>query len=45
MKTEISQSFAAYYKFDYIREKGKEIVSDTIVPAYQIYQGAEAAWV
>lgn len=45
VKTEISQRFAAYYKLDFIREKGKEIVSDTIVPAYRIYQGAEAAQV
>ena len=43
VKTEISQRFDAYYKLDFIREKGKEIVSDTIVPAYRIYQGAEAA--
>ena len=28
-----------YYKLDFIREKGEEIVSDTIVPAFQIYQG------
>lgn len=41
VKTEISQRFAAYYKLDFIREKGKEIVSDTIVPAFRIYQGAE----
>ncbi|WP_071394640.1 coiled-coil domain-containing protein [Bacillus tuaregi] len=39
VKTEISQRFDAYYKLDFIREKGKEIVSDTIVPAYRIYQG------
>ncbi|WP_066308044.1 hypothetical protein [Bacillus sp. FJAT-29814] len=38
VKTEISQRFDAYYKLDFIREKGKEIVSDTIVPAYRIYQ-------
>ncbi|MCM3765555.1 hypothetical protein [Neobacillus niacini] len=38
VKTEISQRFEAYYKLDFIREKGKEIVSDTIVPAYRIYQ-------
>ncbi|OLS37213.1 hypothetical protein [Bacillus sp. MRMR6] len=43
VKTEISQRFAAYYKLDFIREKGKEIVSDTIVPAFRIYQGEEAA--
>ncbi|WP_045522213.1 hypothetical protein [Neobacillus niacini] len=42
VKTEISQRFDAYYKLDFIREKGKEIVSDTIVPAFRIYQGAEA---
>ncbi|MDR7076008.1 hypothetical protein J2Y03_001011 [Neobacillus niacini] len=42
VKTEISQRFEAYYKLDFIREKGKEIVSDTIVPAFRIYQGAEA---
>lgn len=41
VKTEISQRFEAYYKLDFIREKGKEIVSDTIVPAYRIYQGEE----
>ncbi|KAA9012109.1 coiled-coil domain-containing protein [Niallia endozanthoxylica] len=41
VKTEISQRFAAYYKLDFIREKGKEIVSDTIVPAFRIYQGEE----
>jgi hypothetical protein len=39
VKTEISQRFDAYYKLDFIREKGKEIVSDTIVPALRIYQG------
>ncbi|WP_428911691.1 hypothetical protein [Niallia sp. Krafla_26] len=39
VKTEISQRFEAYYKLDFIREKGKEIVSDTIVPAFRIYQG------
>ncbi|MEH7502537.1 hypothetical protein V7152_11020 [Neobacillus drentensis] len=39
VKTEISQRFDAYYKLDFIREKGKEIVSDTIVPAFRIYQG------
>ncbi|MEH7379072.1 hypothetical protein V7138_01120 [Bacillus sp. JJ1533] len=38
VKTEISQRFEAYYKLDFIREKGKEIVSDTIVPAFRIYQ-------
>ncbi|MEH7239064.1 hypothetical protein [Bacillus sp. JJ1562] len=38
VKTEISQRFDAYYKLDFIREKGKEIVSDTIVPAFRIYQ-------
>jgi hypothetical protein len=42
VKTEISQRFEAYYKLDFIREKGKEIVSDTIVPAFRIYQGEEA---
>jgi len=42
VKTEISQRFDAYYKLDFIREKGKEIVSDTIVPAFRIYQGDEA---
>ncbi|MDM5225991.1 hypothetical protein QUF73_07165 [Cytobacillus sp. NJ13] len=42
VKTEISQRFDAYYKLDFIREKGKEIVSDTIVPAFRIYQGEEA---
>jgi len=41
VKTEISQRFAAYYKLDFIREKGKEIVSDTLVPAFRIYQGEE----
>ncbi len=41
VKTEISQRFDSYYKLDFIREKGKEIVSDTIVPAFRIYQGAE----
>ncbi|MBT2737245.1 hypothetical protein [Bacillus sp. ISL-7] len=39
VKTEISQRFDSYYKLDFIREKGKEIVSDTIVPAFRIYQG------
>ena len=43
VKTEISQRFDAYYKLDFIREKGKEIVSDTVVPAFRIYQGEEAA--
>jgi hypothetical protein len=43
VKTEISQRFDAYYKLDFIREKGKEIVSDTIVPAFRIYQGEEVA--
>jgi hypothetical protein len=43
VKTEISQRFDAYYKLDFIREKGKEIVSDTIVPAFRIYQGADEA--
>ncbi|MFJ5713032.1 hypothetical protein [Neobacillus sp. NPDC093127] len=43
VKTEISQRFDAYYKLDFIREKGKEIVTDTIVPAFRIYQGAEEA--
>ncbi|WP_102349244.1 hypothetical protein [Bacillus sp. Marseille-P3661] len=41
VKTEISQRFEVYYKLDFIREKGKEIVSDTIVPAFRIYQGEE----
>ncbi|WP_449539115.1 hypothetical protein [Ferdinandcohnia sp. Marseille-Q9671] len=41
VKTEISQRFEAYYKLDFIREKGKEIVSDTIVPAFRIFQGEE----
>ena len=41
VKTEISQRFDAYYKLDFIRENGKEIVSDTIVPAFRIYQGEE----
>ncbi|WP_338472440.1 hypothetical protein R4Z10_06765 [Niallia sp. XMNu-256] len=41
VKTEISQRFQAYYKLDFVREKGKEIVSDTIVPAFRIYQGEE----
>lgn len=41
VKTEISQRFDAYYKLDFIREKGKEIVSDTVVPAFRIYQGEE----
>ena len=41
VKTEISQRFHAYYKLDFIREKGKEIISDTIVPAFRIYQGDE----
>lgn len=45
VKTEISQRFDAYYKLDFIREKGKEIVSDTIVPAFRIYQGEEVAQV
>ncbi|AXI08453.1 hypothetical protein CUC15_05760 [Oceanobacillus zhaokaii] len=39
VKTEISQRFEAYYKLDFIREKGKEIISDTIVPAFRIHQG------
>ncbi|MBP2240938.1 uncharacterized protein YkuJ [Cytobacillus eiseniae] len=39
VKTEISQRFDAYYKLDFIRENGKEIVSDTIIPAFRIYQG------
>ncbi|MDN3015668.1 hypothetical protein PH210_05520 [Paenibacillus sp. BSR1-1] len=43
VKTEISQRFDAYYKLDFIREKGKEIVSDTIVPAFRIYQGEGVA--
>ncbi|MDQ0229125.1 hypothetical protein [Metabacillus malikii] len=41
VKTEISQRFEAYYKLDFIREKGREIVSDTIVPAFRIYQEEE----
>ena len=41
VKTEISQRFDAYYKLDFIREKGKEIVTDTVVPAYRIYQDEE----
>jgi hypothetical protein len=41
VKTEISQRFDSYYKLDFIREKGKEIVSDTVVPAFRIYQGEE----
>ena len=41
VKTEISQRFEAYYKLDFIRENGKEIISDTIVPAFRIYQGEE----
>jgi hypothetical protein len=45
VKTEISQRFDAYYKLDFIREKGKEIVSDTIVPAFRIYQGEEVTLV
>jgi hypothetical protein len=45
VKTEISQRFDAYYKLDFIREKGKEIVTDTIVPAFRIYQGEEVAQV
>ncbi|MED4226936.1 hypothetical protein [Neobacillus cucumis] len=45
VKTEISQRFDAYYKLDFIREKGKEIVSDTIVPAFRIYQGEEVSQV
>lgn len=45
VKTEISQRFEAYYKLDFIREKGKEIVSDTIVPAFRIYQGEEVTQV
>ncbi|MFB5196320.1 hypothetical protein ACE198_15530 [Neobacillus sp. KR4-4] len=45
VKTEISQRFDAYYKLDFIREKGKEIVSDTIVPAFRIYQGEAVAQV
>lgn len=36
VKTEISQRFEAYYKLDFIRENGKEIISDTIVPAMRI---------
>ncbi|WP_077211632.1 hypothetical protein [Bacillus dakarensis] len=42
VKTEISQRFDAFYKLDFLREKGKEIVSETIVPAFRIYQGEEA---
>jgi uncharacterized protein YPO0396 len=45
VKTEISQRFESYYKLDFIREKGKEIVSDTIVPAFRIYQGEEVTQV
>ncbi len=45
VKTEISQRFHAYYKLDFIREKGKEIISDTIVPAFRIYQGEEVVQV
>lgn len=45
VKTEISQRFDAYYKLDFIREKGKEIVSDTIVPAFRIYQAEEVVQV
>ncbi|KKK37499.1 hypothetical protein WQ57_13745 [Mesobacillus campisalis] len=41
VKTEISQRFESYYKLDFIREKGKEIVSDTVVPAFRIYQSEE----
>ncbi|MFD1851672.1 hypothetical protein [Oceanobacillus bengalensis] len=41
VKTEISQRFEAYYKLDFIREKGKEIITDTIVPAFRIFQGEE----
>lgn len=41
VKTEISQRFDSYYKLDFIREKGKEIVSDTVVPAFRIFQGEE----
>ena len=41
VKTEISQRFHAYYKLDFIRENGKEIISDTVVPAFRIYQGEE----
>ena len=41
VKTEISQRFDSYYKLDFIRENGKEIVTDTVVPAYRIYQGEE----
>ncbi|MGM9926146.1 MAG: hypothetical protein ACI35R_18015 [Bacillus sp. (in: firmicutes)] len=43
VKTEISQRFDAYYKLDFVRDKGKEIVTDTVVPAYRIYQGEEVA--
>lgn len=38
VKTEISQRFDSYYKLDFIREKGKEIVNETVVPAFRIYQ-------
>ena len=41
VKTEISQRFEAYYKLDFIRKKGKEIITDTIVPAFRIYQDKE----
>lgn len=41
VKTEISQRFEAYYKLDFTRDKGKEIVTDTIVPAFRIYLGDE----
>ncbi|WP_026906769.1 hypothetical protein [Paucisalibacillus globulus] len=42
VKTEISQRFEAYYKLDFLREKGKEIITDTIVPAFRIHQGVES---
>lgn len=38
VKTEISQRFDSYYKLDFLREKGKEIVTETVVPAFRIYQ-------
>ncbi|WP_139891911.1 hypothetical protein [Bacillus sp. D386] len=41
VKTEISQRFDSYYKLDFVRENGKEIVTDTVVPAYRIYQEEE----
>jgi len=38
VKTEISQRFESYYKLDFLREKGREIVTETVVPAFRIYQ-------